>query len=145
MKDTGYQFAGLSSVAKQLLQITKLETGNWEPEQDSNQKTKIYRTFCSTMLIRIVRMHFTEAGVGEFLEIFEKNKIAIRNFPGCSHLQLLKEADDPLCYSTLSHWNDPADLEKYRKSELFGSVWGRVKTLFSERTQAFSLEKFIEL
>ena len=97
------------------------------------------------MLIRIVRMHFTEAGVDEFLDIFNQHKQAIKNFPGCTHLQLLKDADDPNCFSTLSHWNGPDDLENYRKSELFGSVWGRVKTLFSERTQAFSLEKFIDV
>ncbi|MBL7833303.1 MAG: antibiotic biosynthesis monooxygenase [Cyclobacteriaceae bacterium] len=97
------------------------------------------------MITRIVRMHFTQAGVEEFLQIFEANKLAIRNFPGCTHLQLLKDADDPLVYTTLSHWNREADLEAYRKSPLFGSVWGRVKTLFSERTQAFSLVKFIEL
>ncbi len=97
------------------------------------------------MLIRIVRMHFTEAGVDEFLDIFNQHKQAIRNFPGCTHLQLLKDADDPNCFSTLSHWNGPDDLENYRKSDLFGSVWGRVKTLFSERTQAFSLEKFIDV
>lgn len=97
------------------------------------------------MLIRIVRMHFTEAGVEEFLEIFNQNKVAIRNFPGCSHLQLLKDANDPFCYTTLSYWDRAESLENYRKSALFGSVWGRVKTLFSERTQAFSLEKYIEL
>ena len=90
-------------------------------------------------------MHFTEAGVDEFLDIFYQHKQAIKNFPGCTHLQLLKDADDPNCFSTLSHWNGPDDLENYRKSELFGSVWGRVKTLFSERTQAFSLEKFIDV
>ncbi len=97
------------------------------------------------MLIRIVRMHFTEAGVSEFLEIFHANKEAIRHFPGCTHLQLLKDAEDANCYTTLSHWDGPDNLENYRKSPLFGSVWGRVKTLFSERTQAFSLEKYIEL
>jgi quinol monooxygenase YgiN len=97
------------------------------------------------MLIRIVRMHFTEAGVNEFLDIFNANKVAIRNFEGCTHLELLKDRDDPNTYTTLSYWRDPESLERYRKSDLFGSVWGRVKTLFSERTQAFSLEKFIEL
>ena len=90
-------------------------------------------------------MHFTEAGVEEFLQIFDKHKAAIRNFPGCSHLQLLKDADDATTYTTLSYWNDLQNLEKYRKSELFGQVWGRVKTLFAERSQAFSLEKFIEV
>jgi heme oxygenase (mycobilin-producing) len=97
------------------------------------------------MIIRIVRMHFTEAGVTEFLDIFDRHKESIRNFPGCSHLQLLKDYQDPNCFTTLSHWQDAAALDNYRKSELFGQVWGRVKTLFSERSQAFSLEKFIEL
>src|SRR3954469_24095978 len=97
------------------------------------------------MLIRIVRMHFAENQVEEFLEIFNENKIAIRNFPGCSHLQLLKDSDDPTCFSTLSHWDNAASLENYRKSDLFGNVWGRVKTLFSERSQAFSLEAFMEI
>lgn len=97
------------------------------------------------MIIRIVRMHFTEAGVEEFLEIFRANQHHIRSFPGCTHLQLLTDFHDPLCYTTLSHWQSADDLEKYRQSELFGSVWGRVKGLFSERSQAFSLEKHIEL
>lgn len=90
-------------------------------------------------------MHFTASGVDEFLEVFESNKNHIRNFPGCTHLQLLRDAEDENCFTTLSHWQSPDDLEAYRKSELFGKVWGRVKTLFSERTQAFSLEKFIEV
>ncbi len=97
------------------------------------------------MIIRIVRMHFTEAGVDEFLEIFNASKQAIRNFEGCVHLELLKDADDENTFTTLSHWRDEACLEAYRKSDLFASVWGRVKTLFAERSQAFSLKKFIEL
>jgi quinol monooxygenase YgiN len=97
------------------------------------------------MIIRIVRMHFTDSGVEEFLQIFNENKERIRHFPGCLHLQLLKDHKDPNCFTTLSHWRSADDLEQYRKSELFGSVWGRVKSLFSERSQAFSLEKFIEL
>ena len=90
-------------------------------------------------------MHFTEAGVAEFLEIFRDNMQAIRDFDGCSHLELLTDADHPLTYTTLSYWKDSECLDNYRKSELFGSVWGSVKTLFSERSQAFSLEKYITL
>ena len=97
------------------------------------------------MIIRIVHMHFTEAGVNEFLEIFNRNKEAIRIFPGCSHLKLLKDFNDPACFTTLSHWDDAACLDNYRKSEIFGGVWSQVKTLFSEKSQAFSLQKFIEL
>ncbi len=97
------------------------------------------------MLIRIVRMHFNDKEIQSFLEIFESNKKAIRHFQGCSHLQLLKDPKDPLCYTTLSYWDTQESLEKYRKSPLFESVWSRVKPLFSRRTEAFSLEKFIEL
>ena len=97
------------------------------------------------MVIRIVRMHFTEAGVEEFLQIFRDNMQAIRGFDGCGHLELLKDIDDPLTFTTLSHWRDSGCLDNYRKSELFGRVWGSVKTLFSERSQAFSVEKYIEL
>lgn len=97
------------------------------------------------MLIRIVRMHFTENGVEEFLTIFNKHKQAIRHFPGCTHLELLKDANNDLIYSTLSHWDNEDSLNKYRNSELFSAVWGTVKTLFAERTQAFSLTKFIEV
>jgi heme oxygenase (mycobilin-producing) len=97
------------------------------------------------MVIRIVRMHFTEAGVDEFLSIFNTHKNSIRNFPGCTHLELLKDIDDPCVFSTLSYWEDTDSLEKYRKSELFASVWGTVKTLFAERTQAFTLLKFLKV
>ena len=91
------------------------------------------------MIIRIVRMHFTEAGVDEFLAIFNANREAIRKFEGCTYLDLLRDLDDELAFTTLSYWEDTDSLERYRKSELFASVWGRVKTLFSERTQAYSL------
>src|SRR5215510_12379813 len=97
------------------------------------------------MIIRIVRMHFTDAGVAEFLSIFNANKEAIRNFPGCTHLELLKDASNECIFTTLSHWQDEESLNHYRNSELFGKVWGTVKTLFAERTQAFTLMKFIEL
>ena len=97
------------------------------------------------MIIRIVRMQFTEAGVDEFLQIFDANKTAIRNFPGCTHLELLKDFDDPNTFTTLSHWNEVSNLDNYRRSELFSNVWGRVKPLFTQRTQAFSLEKYIEV
>jgi heme oxygenase (mycobilin-producing) len=94
------------------------------------------------MIIRIVRMHFTEAGEEEFLQIFSKHKQAIRHFPGCSHLELLKDLDHPCVYTTLSHWDAPTDLENYRDSELFADVWERVKKLFAARPQAFSMGKF---
>ena len=90
-------------------------------------------------------MHFTDAGVEEFLDIFNKNKESIRNFSGCSHLELLRDLEDRTCFTTLSYWINQESLNAYRQSQLFEEVWGQVKSLFSERSQAFSLEKFIDV
>jgi len=97
------------------------------------------------MLIRIVRMHFTETGVEKFLTVFQDHKLAILNSPGCIHLELLKDPDNSHTYTTLSHWQDSSCLENYRKSELFAAVWKKVKPFFSERAEAFSLEQFIHV
>ncbi len=84
-------------------------------------------------------MHFTEAGVEEFLEIFRRHESSIRQFTGCRHLELLRDADDPCTFVTLSYWDSAESLNRYRQSELFSVVWGQVKNLFAERSQAFSL------
>ena len=97
------------------------------------------------MITRIVRMHFKGDRVEQFLEIFQKHKTAIRNVTGCTHLELLRDIHNPLAYTTLSHWTNASDLEAYRNSELFKDVWGRVKVLFAAPTQAFSMEKLLEL
>src|SRR6478609_3005590 len=97
------------------------------------------------MIIRIVRMHFKAENTEVFLGIFDENKEAIRHFPGCIHLELLKDISHENVFTTLSHWTGVDDLEEYRKSALFKGVWAQVKVLFSENPQAFSLEKFIEL
>lgn len=97
------------------------------------------------MIIRIVRMHFKAENIDLFLEIFQANKEMIRHVKGCTHLELLRDISNPLTYTTVSHWEDPDALEKYRQSELFRKVWGRVKPLFSSPTQAFSLVKVVEV
>jgi heme oxygenase (mycobilin-producing) len=96
-------------------------------------------------LTRIVRMHFTKDGLELFLTVFHSNKQSIRNFDGCTHLELLKDSKDPLLYTTLSHWKNAESLERYRQSDLFISVWSRVKPLFSKNPEAFSLIRFLAL
>ena len=97
------------------------------------------------MIIRIVRMTFEPKKVDTFLGIFSETKDAIRSVKGCRHLELLRDVYHPNMLTTLSHWDSLADLENYRTSDLFKNVWGRVKPLFSRPTEAFSLEKFIEV
>ena len=70
------------------------------------------------MIIRIVKMTFAQEHIGTFQKLFEGWKPKIRSFPGCSHLELLHDRDDPRVFFTYSHWNVVSDLEAYRVSEV---------------------------
>jgi len=69
-------------------------------------------------------MHFTEAGVEEFLGFLKTNKLSIRHFSGLFAPSIAKGAADPLSFSTLSHWDNQESLDQYRQSELFGKSMG---------------------
>lgn len=92
------------------------------------------------MLVRVVRMTFLEAKTADFLAIFNRSKPQIRAFPGCLHLELLRDLDQPAVFVTYSHWESPEALEQYRRSELFKTTWVATKLLFAERPTAFSVE-----
>jgi len=90
-------------------------------------------------------MTFREDAVDAFLENFETNKEKIRNFPGCRHLELWQDENHKNIFMTYSHWRNEDDLNQYRDSELFKSVWSFTKTLFAEKPVAFSSKKIQEL
>lgn len=97
------------------------------------------------MLVRVVRMTFREEAVKAFLENFEANKQKIRNFPGCSNLELWQDENNKNIFMTYSHWQSEESLNQYRDSELFKTVWSFTKTLFAEKPVAFSSKKIQEL
>lgn len=96
------------------------------------------------MLIRIVRMTFRPEAVAEFEAIFNDSKTRISAFPGCQHLELLRDLDQPTIFCTYSHWDGPAALEAYRQSEFFKTTWTKTKGLFGEKAVAFSVERVEE-
>lgn len=91
------------------------------------------------MLIRLVRMTFCPDGVPDFLQIFRESQPLIRAFPGCRHVELLRDLGEPNVYVTHSHWDDAAALDRYRQSELFRTTWAKTRLLFAERPTAYSL------
>lgn len=97
------------------------------------------------MIIRIVKMTFRPVDVQKFETIFEQSKEKIRNFPGCTHLQLLQGANDDNVFSTYSHWKDEEDLNNYRNSAMFGKVWSETKKLFSKPPEAVSYKQIVKL
>jgi quinol monooxygenase YgiN len=93
------------------------------------------------MLKRIVKLTFQEEAVSVFLQdVFEPSKAAIRAFPGCHSMELLRDTRKTNVLFTLSIWEDPAALEAYRQSELFQKTWAKTKVLFAEKAEAWSLE-----
>jgi len=97
------------------------------------------------MFIRIVKMSFADEQVDAFLKNFHENKEKIRAVNGCHLLELLRDKDNPNIFFTYSYWNEQVDLENYRQSDLFKSVWAKTKVLFNEKPQAWSVEKVVSL
>lgn len=90
-------------------------------------------------------MTFRPEEVAAFQANFNANKEKIRAFPGCAHLELWQDADQPHIFMTYSHWESAEALEAYRHSDLFKSVWAVTKPLFAEKTFAFSAKKMEEI
>ncbi len=91
------------------------------------------------MIIRIVKMEFEENEVPDFLQNFYASVDTIKCFPGCSHVQLLRDEFDSCVFFTYSHWDSEDYLNAYRESEFFRSVWSKTKKLFRGAPQAWSL------
>ncbi|MDJ0364875.1 antibiotic biosynthesis monooxygenase family protein [Hymenobacter sp. H14-R3] len=91
------------------------------------------------MLIRIVRLPLRPEGVADFLALFRQSESRIRQQPGCQHLELWQDADQPHIYCTHSHWESAAALNAYRHSALFGEVWPATKRLLAAPPLAFSV------
>ncbi|WP_203255685.1 putative quinol monooxygenase [Hyunsoonleella ulvae] len=93
------------------------------------------------MLIRIVKMSFKAECVDDFLDIFEKNKTRIRGYEGCNFLELYRDKTQPNIFFTYSYWNSETDLELYRNSDIFKSIWSKTKILFNAKPEAWSVDK----
>ncbi|SHM43258.1 putative quinol monooxygenase [Flavobacterium saccharophilum] len=97
------------------------------------------------MFVRIVKMSFHEEKIPDFLENFETVKDKIRNAEGNRFLELYQDKNDKCIFFTYSYWETEADLENYRQSELFNSVWDFTKKLFKAKPEAWSVDKIVSL
>ncbi|MCG8573356.1 MAG: antibiotic biosynthesis monooxygenase [Flavobacteriales bacterium] len=91
-------------------------------------------------LQRIVKMTFEADRCQDFEEKFETIKDLIAGQEGCLGVRLLKEQTGSGVYFTYSEWESEADLNAYRKSDLFGEVWPTVKAWFKEKPEAWSTQ-----
>ena len=97
------------------------------------------------MFIRIVKMCFQEDKIEAFLKNFEEVKQQIRNFEGNQFLELYQDKNDKRIFFTYSYWENETALENYRNSTLFNEVWSYTKTLFSDKPEAWSVNRLVTL
>lgn len=91
------------------------------------------------MITRFVKMSFMPQHVDQFKEIFYKSQKMILDFEGCMKVDLMKDVNNEGVFFTISFWRSEDDLTMYRQSYLFKSTWSKVKPLFSEKAEAWSL------
>lgn len=92
------------------------------------------------MFTRIVKMEFEPEKITDFLANFELVKERIRNFPGCTFLELYQDKSQTNVFFTYSKWESPKNLEAYRNSDLFAGVWAKTKIMFNAAPQAWSVD-----
>ncbi len=97
------------------------------------------------MFVRIVKMSFHSKHINEFLILFEEKKEFIRNSDGCQLLELYQDKINQEIFFTYSYWENESDLENYRNSSLFKSVWAKTKTFFNDKPEAWSVHKKVSL
>lgn len=93
------------------------------------------------MIVRIVKLSFHEKNIPVFLENFETIKQKIRNADGNRFLELYQDKNNKCIFFTYSYWETEQDLENYRNSELFDTVWSFTKKLFNDKPEAWSVNK----
>jgi len=93
------------------------------------------------MFVRIVKMGFKNENIVTFLKNFNDNKTKIRAFKGCNFLELYRDKNNPTIFFTYSYWETETDLERYRQSDLFKTVWSKTKPLFNIKPEAWSVDK----
>lgn len=92
------------------------------------------------MIKRIVKMTFKPENIPEFTTLFHAKKELIAAFAGCTHLELLQDVDNKNVFFTFSLWENADDIENYRQSDLFKSIWAETKVLFDDKPEAWSLK-----
>lgn len=90
-------------------------------------------------------MSFEPSKVPIFLANFNSNKQKIRNVAGCRLLELYKDRMNENIFFSYSYWESEAQLNEYRNSALFKSIWKKTKVLFNQKPQAWSVDKIESL
>ena len=97
------------------------------------------------MFTRIVKMEFKSEEAVNFLSKFDIVKEKIRTFYRCAFLELYQDKNNKNIFFTYSKWERESDLENYRTSDIFKSVWATTKPMFRSKAKAWSIDTLYSL
>ncbi|MGL1888751.1 MAG: antibiotic biosynthesis monooxygenase [Reichenbachiella sp.] len=97
------------------------------------------------MIVRVVQLVLTDDKVKDLFHLLDQYQYQIRNAPGCLHLEILQDIDQPSKFITYSHWKSEQHLNEYRSSALFGVVWPAIKACLKEKPRAQSFDRKINI
>ena len=86
-------------------------------------------------------MEFKTDKIANFRDLFEKAAPQIKAFEGCHFVELYQDKNYPHIFFTYSHWKNSEALENYRMSDFFKTTWANTKVLFSNKPEAWSVDK----
>ena len=92
------------------------------------------------MIVRVVKMVFKEEEIPAFEALFQERKHLIRNFEGCTHLELWQDKANRSQFFTYSHWDTEEHLNAYRGSSFFDDTWTLTKQKFAAKPEAWTIQ-----
>ena len=92
------------------------------------------------MIRRLVKLVLQPDKTDAFEQIFREGKNKIISRPGCRRVEMWRDRHHPQTYFTYSLWDSEADLNAYRASAFFGTVWPRTKRLLAAPPEAWSTD-----
>ena len=91
-------------------------------------------------MVRLVKLRFHASYADDFVRIFKEHRPKLLKQPGCQGVTLFRDQEDPSTFITLSNWRSKEDLEKYKLSSVFASIWKQVKPTFSRHAEVQNLK-----
>ena len=96
------------------------------------------------MITRVVKLHFREENLQDFLTFFDGISSIVNNFPGCRGMKLYQDVHKPSIVFTYSHWDSEQDLENYRLSNEFSTIWPSIKIWFAAKPEAWTIQAYFD-
>jgi len=90
-------------------------------------------------ITRVVKLTLHPQHIEAFKNVFASHKIHIAQFDGCLELNAYQDNKQPEVFFTISRWQTEHNLDNYRYSDFFKSLWSIVKPMFAAKAEAYSM------